>query len=34
MFSKNDNNKKCATKLIFFTEKKMREIPMIFDIEN
>ena len=33
--SKNVNNKKCAPKLVFFNEKKkMRKIPMIFDIEN
>ena len=34
MLSKNVNNKKCAPKLIFFNEKKMRKIPMIFDFEN
>ena len=34
MLSKNVNNKKCAHKLIFFNEKKMRKIPMIFDIDN
>ena len=34
MLSKNVNNKKCAPKLIFFNEKKMRNIPMIFDIKN
>ena len=27
-------NKKCAPKLVFFNEKKMRKILMIFDIEN
>ena len=26
-------NRKCAIKLIFFN-KKMRKIPMIFDVEN
>ena len=26
--------KKCAPKLIFFNEKKMRKIWIIFDIEN
>ena len=30
----NVNNKKCAPKLVFFNEKKLRKIPMIFDIEN
>ena len=30
--SKNVNNKKCAPKLIFFNEKKMRKIRIIFDI--
>ena len=34
MLSKNVNNKKCAPKLIFFNGKKMRKIPMIFDVEN
>ena len=34
MLSKNANNKKCAPTLIFFNEKKIRKIPMIFDIEN
>ena len=33
-FSKNVNNKKCAPKLIFFNEKKLRKIQIIFDIEN
>ena len=33
-FSKNDNNKKPSSKLIFFNEKKFRKIRMIFDIEN
>ena len=27
-------NKKCAPKFIFFNEKKIRKIQMIFDIEN
>ena len=31
---KNVNTKKCAHKLIFFNEKKLRKIAMIFDIEN
>ena len=26
--------KKCAPKLVFFNEKKLRKIPMIFDIKN
>ena len=34
MLSKNVDNKKCAPKLVFFNEKKIRKIPMIFDIEN
>ena len=34
MLSKNVNNKKCDPKLILFNEKKLRKIPMIFDIEN
>ena len=33
-FSKKVNNKKCTPKLIFFTEKKMKNIWIIFDIEN
>ena len=33
-FSKYDNKKKPSSKLIFFNEKKIRKIPMIFDIEN
>ena len=33
-FSKNDNNKKPSSKLIFFNEKKIRKIRMIFDIDN
>ena len=34
MLSKNVNNKKCAPKLIFFIEKKLRKIRIIFDIEK
>ena len=34
ILSKNVNNKKSAPKLIFFNEKKMRKIRIIFDIEN
>ena len=34
MLSKNVNNKKCAPELIFFNEKKLRKIQIIFDIEN
>ena len=34
MLSKNVNNKKCAPELIFFNEKKLRKILIIFDIEN
>ena len=34
IISKNVNNKKCAPKLVFFNEKKLRKIPIIFDIEN
>ena len=26
--------KKCAPKLVLFNEKKLRKIPMIFDVEN
>ena len=33
-FSKNFNNKKHAPKLVFFNEKKLRNIQIIFDIEN
>ena len=32
ILSKNVNNNKCAPKLVLFNEKKMRKIPMIFDI--
>ena len=31
---KNDGNKKCSPKLIFFNEKKIRKIRIIFDIEK
>ena len=34
MLSKNINNKKWAPKLVFFNEKKMKKIPMVFDVEN
>ena len=34
MLSKNVNNKKCASELIFLNEKKMRKILLIFDIEK
>ena len=34
VLSKNVNNKKCAPKLAFFNEKKMRKIPKILGIEN
>ena len=34
ILSKNVNNKKCAPKLIFFNKKKLREMRIIFDIEN
>ena len=34
MLSKNVNNKKCAPKLIFFNEKKLGKIQIIFDVEN
>ena len=30
ILSKNVNNKKCAPKLVFFNEKKLRKIWMIF----
>jgi hypothetical protein len=32
--SKNHINKICAPNLLFFNEKKIRKIQMIFDIEN
>ena len=34
MLSKKVNNKKRAPKFVFFNGKKLRKIPMIFDIEN
>ena len=34
MLSINFNNKKCAPKFVFFNEKKLRKILMIFKIEN
>ena len=34
MLSRNVNNKKCAPKLIFFYEKKLRKIQIFFDAEN
>jgi hypothetical protein len=34
ILSKNVNNKKCAPKLVFFNEKKLKKIQMIFDIES
>ena len=34
MLSKDVKNKKCAPKLVFFNEKKIRKIPMIFDTEK
>ena len=34
MLSKNVNNKKGAPKLIFFNEKKMRKIMMMFEVQN
>ena len=34
ILSKNVNNKKCAPKLVFFDEKKLKKIQMIFNIEN
>ena len=34
MLSKIGNEKKYDPILMFFTEKKLRKIPMIFDIEN
>ena len=33
-FSKNYKNKKHATKLIFFNEKKIQKVWIIFDIKN
>ena len=34
MLSKHVNNKKRAPKLVFFNEKKIEKIRMIFDVEN
>ena len=34
MVSKDVKNKKCAPKLVFFNEKILSKIPMIFDIES
>ena len=34
MLSKNVNNKKCAPEFIFFNEKKIEKIQIIFDVEN
>jgi hypothetical protein len=34
MFSKNVKNKKCASKIILFNEKKIKKIQIILDIEN
>jgi hypothetical protein len=34
MLSKNVSNKKCVPELVFFNEKIMRKIPMIFVIET
>ena len=31
---KNNFNKKCAPKFLFFNEKKIRKIRMIFDLES
>ena len=31
---KNHFNKKCAPKILFLNEKKIRKIQIIFDIEN
>ena len=33
-FIKNVKNKKCAPKLVFFNEKKLKKIRMIFDIKK
>ena len=33
-FSKNVNNRKYAPKLLFFTEKNLKKIQIIFDLEN
>ena len=34
VLSKNINNNKCAPKFVFFNEKKIRKLRMIFDVEN
>ena len=34
ILSKKVNNKQCAPKLVVFNEKKLRNVRMIFDIEN
>ena len=34
MLLKNVNNKKSAPEIVFFDEKKIREIQMNFDLEN
>ena len=34
MLPKNVNNKKCTLKLIFFDEKMLKKIWMMFDTEN
>ena len=34
MLSKIVNNKKCAPKFVFFNDKKIRKIRIIFDLEN
>ena len=34
MLSKNDHNKKCASVFVFFNEKKLKEIWIIFDVKN
>ena len=31
---KNVDNNKCTPKLVFLNKKKLRKIPMIFDIQN
>jgi hypothetical protein len=33
-FSKNVNNKTSTPKIIFFNEKKIRKMQIIFDVEN
>ena len=34
ILSKTVNNKKCTRKFVVFNEKKVRKIPMIFDVKN